>query len=471
MGGSPSHKSLLSVFPTQPPFTIQVSRCEGRSSTTAVRPEPARSQKLEGVRPCTLAISLLGSSPLRPESWGHSFAALLFGIDAALRTNATLLLDDDFWDGLRGRGESPRASASASVSAKPSAVTVATTSAAGIMSAASREERWPWRVLSFNRSSQAGALGLGGLTRVGFGEEGAPDVSPATLAREARQLMNARGRAALQQLDKLARLGLGLSFDRCVRERQCRHHYHVHTAMRSCAGGYYCHAHLPGAWHRATSSATFRRALEDGMKRTGWLHAHARSNDGSGGRDRPISIVWHLRTGDAVTAVKEGSLLALNHTVSRQLPHRRAVHTVLTADEAQLRVGWPALSAFCRAPSSVEADVALMAGADVLVTGGSSFGMAAAAIAPIGQLHLFLPPKEAYWGGGRPPIRDSSAFQSYFMPRNTVPLDYEARPLSEYVPKLEAMLRALDEGRRPAAAEAWQHAGEPWLWDMRQKRI
>jgi hypothetical protein len=33
------------------------------------------------------------------------------------------------------------------------------------------------------------------------------------------------------------------------------------------------------------------------------------------------------------------------------------------------------------------------------------------------------------------------------------------------------MLRALDEGRRPAAAEAWQHAGEPWLWDMRQKRI
>jgi hypothetical protein len=57
------------------------------------------------------------------------------------------------------------------------------------------------------------------------------------------------------------------------------------------------------------------------------------------------------------------------------------------------------------------------------------------------------------------------------MPRNTVPLDYEARPLSEYVPKLEAMLRALDEGRRPAAAEAWQHAGEPWLWDMRQKRI
>ena len=102
------------------------------------------------------------------------------------------------------------------------------------------------------------------------------------------------------------------------------------------------------------------------MKRTGWLHAHARSNDGSGGRDRPISIVWHLRTGDAVTAVKEGSLLALNRTVSRQLPHRRAVHTVLTADEAQLRVGWPALSAFCRAPSSVEADVALMADAENL---------------------------------------------------------------------------------------------------------
>ena len=36
------------------------------------------------------------------------FNQLLVGIDAALRGHATLLLDDGFWDGLRGRGESAR---------------------------------------------------------------------------------------------------------------------------------------------------------------------------------------------------------------------------------------------------------------------------------------------------------------------------------------------------------------------------
>lgn len=111
-----------------------------------------------------------------------------------------------------------------------------------------------------------------------------------------------------------------------------------------------------------------------------------------------------------------------------------------------------------------------MASADVLISGGSSFGMASAAIAPLGQLHLFLPPKEAYVGG-RPlrDVRDLAAFQSYFMPRNTVPLDYEARPLAEYRPKLRTMLSAIDAGRRPSASQAWMHAGEPWLWDERQR--
>ena len=120
-----------------------------------------------------------------------------------------------------------------------------------------------------------------------------------------------------------------------VRALRSRRHYHVHTSMRSCHNGYYCHAHLPGAWHRATSSALFARAIADGMEQSGWLRAHGHSVDRGGGGGggavasaaaasaaatsaaaaRPIMVVWHVRTGDALSAVSESALLALNRTV------------------------------------------------------------------------------------------------------------------------------------------------------------
>ena len=52
-------------------------------------------------QPCPMAVTLVGSVG-REAYWGHNFAALLFGIEASLKGHAALLLDDDFWAGLRG---------------------------------------------------------------------------------------------------------------------------------------------------------------------------------------------------------------------------------------------------------------------------------------------------------------------------------------------------------------------------------
>ena len=96
---------------------------------------------------------------------------------------------------------------------------------------------------------------------------------------------------------------------------------------------------------------------------------------------------------------------------------------------------------------------------------GSSFSIAAAAIAPIGQLHLFFPPKEVprNLGARAASLRSDTAFQTTFFRRNTVPLTYDGRPLPEYEPKLSAMLAEIDAGRRPSAAVSWSGRMEPWM--------
>ena len=60
-------------------------------------------------------------------------------------------------------------------------------------------------------------------------------------------------------------------------------------------------------------------------------------------------------------------------------------------------------------------------------------------------------------------IKKHTAFRTYFMRRNTVPLDFGARPFPEYERKLRRMLRSIDRGHRPAEADACQAANEPWL--------
>ena len=105
-----------------------------------------------------------------------------------------------------------------------------------------------------------------------------------------------------------------------------------------------------------------------------------------------------------------------------------------------------------------------MVSADVLVTGGSSLAIAAAAFAPLGQVHLFFPPKEVPQNLGLVSLRGHPAFQTYFMRRNTVPLDFQGRPFPEYQAKLRAMLAAVDSGRQLAKDAAWMvAAAETWV--------
>ena len=105
------------------------------------------------------------------------------------------------------------------------------------------------------------------------------------------------------------------------------------------------------------------------------------------------------------------------------------------------------------------------------ITCGSSFAIAAAALAPLGQLHLFFPPKEVPARTPLNKLREHSAFQTQFMRRNTVPLDFDGRPFPEYKPKLTAMLDAIDAGRRPAASDAWSSANEKWLVPLSTVRV
>ena len=182
--------------------------------------------------------------------------------------------------------------------------------------------------------------------------------------------------------------------------------------------------------------------------------------------------MWHVRTGDFVNgAVPPAAMRALNESVSARLGGRRVEHAVVSCNATQLAAGFPELAPYHAVGRSAEDDVAHMASADVLVTAGSSFGIAAAAIAPLGQLHLFFPPKEVAYGVraaelgrmGSTRVQQHSAYRTYFMRRNTVPLTFAGEPFPAYRPKLRRMLRAIDGGRRPSEEESVEWAGEGWL--------
>ena len=112
----------------------------------------------------------------------------------------------------------------------------------------------------------------------------------------------------------------------------------------------------------------------------------------------------------------------------------------------------------------------MMVTADVLVSTGSSFPLAAASLAPLGaQLHVFLPPKENVAHSGMSPaqLRATGTFRGYFRSHNTVPFDLHGVPFVEYLPKLNAMLNSLDLiGRAPHAVA--RASFENWLDDARE---
>lgn len=436
------------------------------TTSTAATPTPT----------CASIVSLVGGDAKFARAgtglaaFGHTFSALLFGIDAALRTGATVLLDDEFWDGIQGGRYSTT-------------------------------PEWPWSILRFNRTSEASELGLPNLTRFGF-SSGRNHKPPheVLISLDAAQLEN---------------LGMGVPYAKYVQMSQqdhgvCGKWVHVHAGYRSCvyrhpccpgARSVYCTRHLPGAFERVSSSPVFAAAVTafrakvlTHARRANMLAAFASPRASAGARPRatrPIRVVWHLRVGDVRSHVSEDILQWIHRSLlTPRLSRRSVTHLVLSANATAAAALWPSFAPWMSNDDALSMGsgehrtVIEMASADVLIVAGSSFGYAAAAVAPAGQLFLYLPPKEMYpefarlnpsaetegaWLGreGLDFYRRNMAWRTYFVRRNTVPLSAHGRPFADYQEKLEAMLGAIDRGERPdeAISSSCSRADAMWLSD------
>ena len=67
-----------------------------------------------------------------------------------------------------------------------------------------------------------------------------------------------------------------------------------------------------------------------------------------------------------------------------------------------------------------------------------------------------------YYREVRVPLREHPAWRAYFMRANSVPLDEEGRVLSDYRPKLDTMLRQLDQRGYVEAQDA-ELSYETWI--------
>ena len=83
----------------------------------------------------------------------------------------------------------------------------------------------------------------------------------------------------------------------------------------------------------------------------------------------------------------------------------------------------------------------------MLVSTGSSFPYAAAALAPLGaQLHIYLPPKELGQKANTYSIeqlRTLGPWRGYWRGWNTLPFEMSGRIAPEYVNKMDGMLKAI----------------------------
>ena len=171
-----------------------------------------------------------------------------------------------------------------------------------------------------------------------------------------------------------------------ARRLQCdrRSVHRVSTGSRDCSHGWYCHAHLPGAWDRSTQSEPFLRAVAP-------LRGLKAPTDAAAGD--PLAVVWHVRTGDDSSTASDGSLSRLYMRVfqvawNALALQRQARHIVVTANATQLREQFPTFGQLANAlvcSSSDPDDFIRMVTADILITTGSSFSLAAAACAATGR--------------------------------------------------------------------------------------
>ena len=108
--------------------------------------------------------------------------------------------------------------------------------------------------------------------------------------------------------------------------------------------------------------------------------------------------------------------------------------------------------------------------AEVLVSTGSSFPQAAGMIAPVGrQVHFFFPPKNSGEAEANATevvtasyLRSTAVYRTFFVRKNTIPVDVRGHPFPEYSWKLAEMMRGLDTHGKADPDVANLHY-EAWL--------
>jgi len=285
-------------------------------------------------------------------------------------------------------------------------------------------------------------------------------------------------RTASEKMMRPGQLGTPLSYRAMLKRSVCtggaEHWFRVDTASnKGCPGatnpGGFCHSSLPGILDRSLTAMPASDAF-----RLPKLEAAASEERSIA----PARVVWHIRVGDYKSPISDDALVGVRAMIDGSLTRRVAEHCVVTEDERLLARMWPRFNSLSRGVKyghgtgdSTFDDLLRMANADVLVSTGSSFSLAAAALAPMGQVHLSFPPKEA-WGNWlstrvfrnltEPSTRRTGAYKTSFMGRNTVPVDGEGRPFADYQQKFKHMMNALDGGGRPSADVSTQ-SFEHWL--------
>ena len=393
-------------------------------STSAVPPAPTMANQ-STAHQCSTPARLVLRQPPKCPGFGHRLATLLIGLDVAsrARTPTTLVIADNFW--LAKRTISARSASANSSTAKA--------------------------LLGDTRRLSAKFDDTHGCAYAWAGE-----LLPFPLASTVATC----GRAKRGNVDDF----LPTSGRRAAPCAVCTS---VQAGGANCGRGY-CMEAYEGGIDRAIP---ILHALHGSRLRASFAYASLTSL----GRG-PVRAVWHVRTG----WVAKSHSYALNAKVAAQIKSeidarfrvRGVVHTCLTQNAAQLRAQHPwaqalGMSVMSASDLDEEAGVRLMANAHVLVSAGSSFPYAAAAVAPLGaQLHVFLPPKELGLAAAMMPmaeLRATGAFRGYFRAWNTVPFELmSGRPAEEYVHKLDEMAAALDAGRcAPAGVSLASH--EPWM--------
>jgi hypothetical protein len=236
----------------------------------------------------------------------------------------------------------------------------------------------------------------------------------------------------------------------------------VNTQGTSCEDQRWCFEAYHGAYDRSVSA----------LKRL--------AGERVGRAVRPkgtLRVLWHLRSGDNMARLRNVSALhAVREAIDADTRGPVATdHQLITAEPEQLLRAYPwlvtpwpgglglALDEQFLLGEDVLATVRALAGAPVLVSTGSSFALAAAALAPVGrQVHLMFPPKELgmHTFHGLPThsrdgllrradalhtrdLQRSGWFRTHFMRANTVPLGLDGVPFPHYAPKRSRALAAI----------------------------